>query len=594
MAPPSDYRTRPVAILGGGVLGRRIACTWASGGYNVQVREPDAKQHQPCLDYVAENVDRYPASGIRQPGTVRVFQDLETAVRDAWLVIEAVPERIEIKTDTFAELEAKAPADAVLASNSSSYRSSEMLGKIAREETKARIMNTHYYMPPNNMVVELMTDGYTDPSYFPFMTARQREVGTRPFTARKESTGFVFNRLWAAIKRETVSILAEGVSSPEEIDALFCELSKRGLGPCRMMDEVGLDTVAFIEDHYVKERGLSPENTVDFLQREYLAKGRLGHKSAKGGFYPHLPKIVALDLGLANPEDQTTSGQVLQLSAEGHLERVLAEGQHVPDGIDIDRETGRMFWTCMGTPGERDGAVFSANADGSDVRSLFAPGAVNTPKQLVVDSASGKIYFSDREGMRVYRADLDGGRLETLVVGGDDASDLRSWCVGVSVAPGLGKFYWTQKGAPKSGQGRIFCAGIEMPEGKTAETRDDVVCVLGDLPEPIDLEVDEAAGALFWTDRGEIPKGNTLNRAAIDAETGLLAAAAAAPGGAKYEILVRHLNEAIGVKLDRENGHVYFSDLGGSIYRCNADGSEKRKIFVDENRAISGIAILRD
>ncbi|CCF42735.1 low-density lipoprotein receptor YWTD [Colletotrichum higginsianum] len=133
-----------------------------------------------------------------------------------------------------------------------------------------------------------------------------------------------------------------------------------------------------------------------------------------------------------------------------------------------------------------------------------------------------------------------------------------------------------------------------MPEGKTAETRDDVVCVLGDLPEPIDLEVDEAAGALFWTDRGEIPKGNTLNRAAIDAETGLLAAAAAAPGGAKYEILVRHLNEAIGVKLDRENGHVYFSDLGGSIYRCNADGSEKRKIFVDENRAISGIAILRD
>ncbi|OBR10412.1 3-hydroxyacyl-CoA dehydrogenase [Colletotrichum higginsianum IMI 349063] len=594
MAPPSDYRIRPVAILGGGVLGRRIACTWASGGYNVQVREPDAKQHQPCLDYVAENVDRYPASGIRQPGTVRVFQDLETAVRDAWLVIEAVPERIEIKTDTFAELEAKAPADAVLASNSSSYRSSEMLGKIAREETKARIMNTHYYMPPNNMVVELMTDGHTDPSYFPFMTARQREVGTRPFTARKESTGFVFNRLWAAIKRETVSILAEGVSSPEEIDALFCELSKRGLGPCRMMDEVGLDTVAFIEDHYVKERGLSPENTVDFLQREYLAKGRLGHKSAKGGFYPHLPKIVALDLGLANPEDQTTSGQVLQLSAEGHLERVLAEGQHVPDGIDIDHKTGRMFWTCMGTPGERDGAVFSANADGSDVRSLFAPGAVNTPKQLVVDSASGKIYFSDREGMRVYRADLDGGRLETLVVGGDDASDLRSWCVGVSVAPGLGKFYWTQKGAPKSGQGRIFCAGIEMPEGKTAETRDDVVCVLGDLPEPIDLEVDEAAGALFWTDRGEIPKGNTLNRAAIDAETGLLAAAAAAPGGAKYEILVRHLNEAIGVKLDRENGHVYFSDLGGSIYRCNADGSEKRKIFVDENRAISGIAILRD
>ncbi|OLN89318.1 3-hydroxybutyryl-CoA dehydrogenase 2 [Colletotrichum chlorophyti] len=585
---PSNYNERPVAILGGGVLGRRIACTWASGGYNVQVREPDTKQHQPCLDYVVQNIEKYPASGRRRPGTVRVFADLDSAVRDAWLVIEAVPERIDLKTDTFAELEAKAPADAILASNSSSYRSSEMLGKV-RDDTKTRIMNTHYYMPPQNMVVELMTDGHTNPEIFPFMTERQREVGTKPFTARKESTGFVFNRLWAAIKRETLSILAEGVSSPEEIDTLFNELAKNGKGPCKMMDEVGLDTVAFIEDHYVKERGLSPENTVDFLHREYLSKGRLGNKSSKGGLYPHLPKIIALDLGLANPDDHSTSGQVLQLSSEGKLERVLAERQHVPDGIDINVESGRMFWTCMGTPGEADGAVFSANLDGTDARSLFAPGVLNTPKQLVVEPASRKMYFCDREGMRVYRAGLDGADLETLVVGGNDASDLTAWCVGVSVAPALGKFYWTQKGAPKSGQGRIFCASTGMPAGKTAETRDDIVCFLDRLPEPIDLEVDEAGRTIFWTDRGEIPKGNTLNRARIDAATGLPDASA----GGTHEILARHLNEAIGVKLDEENGHIYFSDLGGSIYRCNLDGSEKRKVFADENRTISGIAVLR-
>ncbi|KZL85546.1 3-hydroxyacyl- dehydrogenase [Colletotrichum incanum] len=589
MAPlPSGYNDRPVTILGGGVLGRRIACIWASGGYDVQVREPDTKQHQPCVDYVKQNIDSYPASGRRRPGNIRVFQDLETAVKNAWLVIEAVPERIQIKIDTFAELEAKAPADAILASNSSSYRSSEMLGKV-KDETKTRIMNTHYYMPPSNMVVELMTDGYTNPDYFPFMTERQAEVGTKPFTARKESTGFVFNRLWAAIKRETLSILAEGVSSPEEIDTLFYELTKNGKGPCKLMDEVGLDTVAFIEDHYVKERGLSPENTVDFLQREYLSKGKLGHKSAKGGLYPHLPKIVALDLGLANPNDHSTSGQILQLSSEGKLERVLVERQHVPDGIDIDETTQRMFWTCMGTPGQKDGEVFSANLDGSDVKSLFAPTTINTPKQLVIEPTSRKIYFGDREGMKVYRSNFDGSDLETLVVGGNDASDLKSWCVGISVAPKLGKFYWTQKGAPKSGQGRIFCANIEMPEGKTAETRDDIVCFLGDLPEPIDLEVDEETNTIFWTDRGEIPKGNTLNKASIDPKTGLLRV----EGAKKYDILVRHLNEAIGVKLDQENGHVYFSDLGGSIYRCNVDGSEKKKIFSDDNRTISGISVLR-
>ncbi|KAK2008911.1 3-hydroxyacyl-CoA dehydrogenase [Colletotrichum eremochloae] len=586
MSPvPSDYKDRPVAVLGAGVLGRRIACTWASGGYNVRVREPDTKQHQPCLDYVKQNIDSYPASGSNSPGTVQIFEDLSPAVENAWLVIEAVPEKIQMKIDVFAELEAAAPADAILASNSSSYRSSEMLVKVG-DTTKTRIMNTHYYTPPTNMVVELMTDGHTNPDYFPFMSERQREVGTRPFIARKESTGFIFNRLWAAIKRETLSILAEGVSSPEEIDTLFCELYKYGKGPCKLMDDVGLDTVAFIEEHYVQERGLCPENTVDFLQREYLSKGKLGTKSAKGGLYPHLPKIVALDLALANPDGWTTSGQVLQLSSNGDVERVLADRQHAPYSIDIDKESRRMFWTCMGTPGKPDGAVFSANLDGSDVRSLFAPGTVMTPKQLVVEPASRKIYFCDGEGMRVYRANLDGSGLEALIVGSRYASDPASGYVGVSVAPTLGKFYWTQTDVNKTGQGRIFCANIDMPAGATAEMRDDVACLLDNLPGPLVLQVDEETCTIFWTDRGETSGGNSLNRASIDPKTGLL-------GVEKYEMLAGHLDQTIAVNLDRENGHVYFSDLEGSIYRCNVDGTDKKRILSDYERNFAGILVLR-
>ncbi|KAK2023183.1 3-hydroxyacyl-CoA dehydrogenase [Colletotrichum zoysiae] len=591
---PSDYKVRPVAVLGGGVLGRRIACTWASGGYNVRVREPDVKQHQPCLDYVEQNIGSYPASGRNSPGTVRIFEDLAPAVEDAWLVVEAVPERIQTKIDVFAELEAAAPADAILASNSSSYRSSEMLAKVG-DATRTRIMNTHYYTPPTNMVVELMTDGHTNPDYFPFMSERQREVGTRPFVARKESTGFIFNRLWAAIKRETLSILAEGVSSPEEIDTLFLELAKYGMGPCKLMDLVGLDTVAFIEDHYVQERGLSPENTVDFLQREYISKGKLGNKSARGGLYPRLPSILALDRSREDPDDRTASGQVLQLSPDGAVERVLADGQQVPDGIDVDAESRRVFWTCAGTPGEPDGAVFCADLDGGgggggggDARSLFPPGAVNTPKQLVVEPTSRRMYFCDSEGMRVCRANLDGSGLETLVVRGSDASDPASCCVGVSVAPGLGKFYWAEKDARGSGQGRIFCAGVEMPAGANAESRGDVACLLDDLPEPVSLQVDEETGAIFWTDRGGAPGGSTLNRASIDKKTGMLRA----EGAVKYEVLARDLEEAAGVALDRENGHVYFSDFGGSIYRCNVDGTDKKRLFHDENRTITGISVL--
>ncbi|KAK7215871.1 hypothetical protein V2G26_003874 [Clonostachys chloroleuca] len=183
-----------------------------------------------------------------------------------------------------------------------------MLGEI-KDTTKSRVLNTHYYMPPQNMVVELMTDGYTDPDIFPFLMDRQKEVGCKPFLSRKESTGFIFNRLWAAIKRETLFILADGVSTPDEIDTLFLELTRSWRGPCRFMDAVGLDTVALIEDHYIRERQLSPIYTVDFLRREYLAKGKLGAKPPHGGLYPHQPQNVALDSGLAPQTDNLISSE---------------------------------------------------------------------------------------------------------------------------------------------------------------------------------------------------------------------------------------------------------------------------------------------
>jgi 3-hydroxyacyl-CoA dehydrogenase len=96
----------------------------------------------------------------------------------------------------------------------------------------------------------------------------------------------VFNRVWAAIKRECLTILAEGVSSPEQLDDVWMEMFGSKAGPCTMMDSVGLDTVEFIEEHYIEERGLSGEKTVDFLKKNYISQGKLGAKSGKGGLYP--------------------------------------------------------------------------------------------------------------------------------------------------------------------------------------------------------------------------------------------------------------------------------------------------------------------
>ncbi|KAJ9353466.1 hypothetical protein C8Q69DRAFT_530289 [Paecilomyces variotii] len=599
--PPSDYRKRPVAVLGGGVLGRRIGCIWASAGYDVNIRDPSSQQRADAIAYIEENVHSYAKKTQKAPGATQAFDALQDAVKNAWLVIEAIPEKINFKIDTFAELAAVAPTDCILASNSSSYKSSEMLQKVP-DEARARILNMHYYMPPQCMIVELMTDGHTAEDIITFLVQRSKEAATLPYVARKESTGFIFNRIWAAVKREILTILAEGVSVPEEIDSMWTEMFiKSGVIPCRMMDNVGLDTVAFIEQHYIDERGLSPEKTVDFLRKNYLDNGKLGAKCSKGGLYPPEGKdastagrrIIALDIGLSAEKPTTTSGEILELSTDGKIQRVLAKNQSLPDGIDVDYESGRMFWTCMGVPGNNDGTVYSAGVDGTDIKTIVAPGGANTPKQLALDRTAKKIYFCDREGLRVFRCNYDGSNLETLIKNGDwendeERNDGRKWCVGVAVAPKLGKFYWTQKGFSKSGKGRIFSANIETPSNQAASSRSDIECILSGLPEPIDLEVDEESRTLYWTDRGEVPLGNALYRTKLDADGSLIGISSSQ----KYEVITRHMKEAIGLKLDHENRCIYLTDLGGNIYRYHLDGGAKEKIHSDDYRAFTGIALL--
>ncbi|KAJ4366748.1 hypothetical protein N0V95_000077 [Ascochyta clinopodiicola] len=551
-------------------------------------------------------------------GNVQVYEDLEHAVANAWLVIEAVPEKLELKISTFATLEKIASEDCILATNSSSYKSSEMIAEIS-DATKRRVLNTHYYMPPENMVVELMTDGFTDTAIFPFLSERFRESGAKPYVARKESTGFIFNRLWAAVKRETLTILSEGVSDAEEIDSLWTEMFiKGGAKPCRTMDQVGLDTVAFIEGHYIAERGLSSTHTTDYLKKEYLDHGRLGAKCDQGGLYPPKnknastndtstngtvheklssdPTLIILDVGLSAAEPGNTSGEVLQLSTDGSAPKSLISGQALPDGIAIDHNSGHMFWTCMGEAGEKDGAVYSAKLDGTNQRTVIDSGKINTPKQLCLDAEAHQIYFCDREGCTVYRCNYDGTNLEILAQNSGTASYVAgqanaiNWCVGIAISPSRGKFYWTQKGPSKGGRGRIFCANIAMPEGKTAESRDDIKCILYGLPEPIDLEIDEKNSCLYWTDRGELPWGNTLSRVDLD-DKGMLRLSDPALLPSKF-VIARRFHEAIGLKIDGRNNRIYVTDLGGSVYVCDLDGKNKKTIYQDEKRAFTGIALL--
>ncbi|SNX66677.1 3-hydroxybutyryl-CoA dehydrogenase [Streptomyces sp. TLI_55] len=272
---------RPVAVIGAGTLGRRIAMMFASDGGLVRLYDLSADVRTAALDYVAAELPEVVASrpGATEGHVVGV-DTLEAALDDAWLVIEAVPERLDLKRSLFADLDRIAPADTILASNSSSYASRLFVDQV---EHKERVLNMHFYMPPAQNAVDLMSDGATDPAIIERLKAELPRYGVHPFEAHRESTGFIFNRVWAAIKREALEVVAEGVTTPEDFDAMFQVNTGVKLGVFRMMDQVGLDVVLDIENHYAAENPHLPEGPRRLLH-EYVDTGRLGVKTGRG-FY---------------------------------------------------------------------------------------------------------------------------------------------------------------------------------------------------------------------------------------------------------------------------------------------------------------------
>ena len=273
--------SRPTAVIGSGTLGQRIALMLASEGGEVRLYDPNAEQAEAGRQYVERELGN--VVGARQgatAGRVTVAASLEDALADVWMAVEAVPERLDLKTKLFGELDRLAPADAVLASNSSSYPSSQFIGEVTRPE---RVVSTHYYMPPEQAAVEIMSCGRTDDSMIALLMERLPAYGLVPFHVRSESVGFIFNRIWAAVKREALAVVAEGASTPEDVDRIAHVLTGAPGGPFRMMDQVGLDVVLDIEEHYAATRPGVPAGPRELL-KTYVGQGRLGVKSGRG-FY---------------------------------------------------------------------------------------------------------------------------------------------------------------------------------------------------------------------------------------------------------------------------------------------------------------------
>jgi hypothetical protein len=298
-------------------------------------------------------------------------------------------------------------------------------------------------------------------------------------------------------------------------------------------------------------------------------------KSASSGDKATVGRLFFLDL---------SGGRILSLNPDGSDRKVIVTECRLPDGIVVDVDAGHIYWTNMGVPNLNDGHIERADLDGRNRKMIVPEGGTFTPKQLYLDKKNGKLYWSDREGMRVMRSNLDGSKIETLVETSQGEArpgrDATKWCVGIIVDVERGQIYWTQKGPDDAGLGRIFRADTEIPQGQDAANRTDIEVLFDNLPEPIDLELDLNNRVMYWTDRGDPPLGNTVNRAPMDADPKKRPAP---------EILLTHLMEGIGIALDLKGDRMFLTDLGGSVYTARLDGSDKKVLLFAQGN-LSGIA----
>lgn len=283
--------------------------------------------------------------------------------------------------------------------------------------------------------------------------------------------------------------------------------------------------------------------------------------------------------------------EMIDVSAGTHRTIITDTGLH-PDGIVCDGIT--VYWTTMGEQtgtnifGEGvynnvDGGVHAVDIDGTNRRDIIPTGGTTTGKQLTLDG-KGNLYWGNREGFALTTAKTDGSGLRDLVRY-DGSGQERDWIVGVALDEKNQQIYWSLKGSPEGGDGKILRAGLEIPAGQTAQDRTDIEVVWKDLPAPIDLEFDD--GRLFWTDRGRQPGGDSLNRATIPPAGAL---------GESPEVLAEGFGNPIGLAVDPDEKLAYVADLNGRIWVVPGPGREdvKTHVVIDLGMPLTGLHLVCD
>lgn len=276
---------RIVAIVGAGTMGRRIAYGCAARGVRARLHDVSEEALAGALVAVRALLEEAHEAGGPEAdeacALVETCRDLGDCVRGADWIIEAVPEDLELKRVVLGRIGAAAPADAFIASNTSSLPGSWLAESTGRP---GRFTNMNFGTP-GDLKVEVMGHPGTDPGTTEAAKRFLRALGLVPIVARREIQGYPTNRIWRAVKKESLHLIAGGYLSAEEIDRAWMLDWGTPIGPCGLMDVVGLDVVRDIENVYYKASGDSSDRPPDFLDR-MIERGELGLKSGKG-FYTY-------------------------------------------------------------------------------------------------------------------------------------------------------------------------------------------------------------------------------------------------------------------------------------------------------------------
>ncbi|MDR3497014.1 MAG: 3-hydroxyacyl-CoA dehydrogenase family protein [Ancalomicrobiaceae bacterium] len=291
--------SQKIGVIGGGTMGHGIAAAFALGGCPAILYEPAESQRAAILPAIRDAYALLVEEGIATAAAVvaaetrlHLTDDLSAAVADRDFIVEAIPERLDLKQALFADLDVRAPADAVLASNTSSLPLAAMMETVSAAR-RERMLVTHWYNPPLIMpLVELSLFGNMPEPVYDRVAKLHASIGKRTVKVLKDVPGLIANRIQQAIAREVFSIIEQGIAAPEDVDrALKFGPAFRyaTTGQLEVADFGGLDIWAAVGDNLLAVMDAS--KAASPLLKQKVAEGKLGVKSGEG-FYRYSPDTV--------------------------------------------------------------------------------------------------------------------------------------------------------------------------------------------------------------------------------------------------------------------------------------------------------------